>query len=105
MIVLLQHQRGANTQSSTTEKLFKAAFVQDVTDFSIYTIFILKIFKFNIKQFDKNIVLSYNTFNVILKLVHLMKGKSSLLRQVPENRWLVKTGDGGQRKILPEDRR
>ena len=34
-----------------------------------------------------------------------MKGKSSLLRQVPENRWLVKTGDGGQRKILPEDRR
>jgi len=49
MIVLLQHQRGANTQSSTTEKLFKAAFVQDVTDFRIYTIFILKIFKFNIK--------------------------------------------------------
>ena len=49
MIVLLQHQRGANTQSSTTEKLFKAAFVQDVTDFRFYTIFILKIFKFNIK--------------------------------------------------------
>ena len=103
MIVLLQHQRGINTQPSITDKLCKAAFVQDVTDFRIYSIFILKIFKFNIKQFDKNIVLSYNTFNVILKLVHLMKGKSSLLRQVPENRWLVKTGDGGQRKILPED--
>ena len=105
MIVLLQHQRGANTQSSTTEKLFKAAFVQDVTDFRFYSIFILEIFNFKIKQFDKYIFLSYNTFNVILKLVHLMKGKSSLLRQVPENRWLVKTGDGGQRKILPEDRR
>ena len=103
MIVLLQHQRGANTQPSITDKLCKAAFVQDVTDFIIYSIFILKIFKFNIKQFDKNIVLSYNTFNVILKLVHLMKGKSSLLRQVPESRWMVKTGDGGQRKILPED--
>ena len=81
----------------------KLLFVQDVTDFRIYSIFILKIFKFNIKQFDKNIVLSYNTFNVILKFVHLMKGKSSLLRQVPESRWMVKTGDGGQRKILPED--
>ena len=32
-----------------------------------------------------------------------MKGKSNLLRQVPESRWVVKTGDGGQRKILPED--
>ena len=103
MIVLLQHKHGANTQSSITDKLCKAAFVQDVTDFRIYSIFILKIFKFNIKQFDKNIVLSYNTFNVILKSVHLMTGKSSLLRQVPESRWLVKTGDGGQRKILPED--
>jgi hypothetical protein len=81
----------------------KLLFVQDVTDFRIYSIFILKIFKFNIKQFDKNIVLSYNTFNVILKSVHLMKGKSNLLRQVPESRWMVKTGDGGQRKILPED--
>ena len=53
--------------------------------------------------FDKKIIFPYNNFNVILKLLHLMKGKSSLLRQVPESRWVVKTGDGGQRKILPED--
>ena len=53
--------------------------------------------------FDKKIIFPYNNFNVILKLLHLMKGKSSLLRQVPESRWMVKTGDGGQRKILPED--
>ena len=66
MIVLLQNQQEAKTQSSTTEKLFKAAFVQDVTDFRFYSIFILEIFNFKIKQFDKYIFLSYNTFNVIL---------------------------------------
>ena len=53
--------------------------------------------------FDKKIIFPYNNFNVILKLLHLMTGKSSLLRQVPESWWVVKTGDGGQRKILPED--
>ena len=53
--------------------------------------------------YDKKIIFQYNNFNVILKYVHLMKGMSSLLRQVPESRWMVKTGDGGQRKILPED--
>ena len=66
MIVLLQHQQGTNTQSSITDKLCKAAFVQDVTDFRFYSIFILEIFNFKIKQFDKYIFLSYNTFNVIL---------------------------------------
>ena len=49
MIILLQHQQGTNTQSSITDKLCKAAFVQDVTDFRFYSIFILEIFNFDIK--------------------------------------------------------
>lgn len=32
-----------------------------------------------------------------------MRGKSNLLQRVSENRWLVKTGDSGQKNIIPED--